>query len=290
MVQRLVSSMRPTKYVSAAFCRHKMACPWKCMSYLTTSRAISWTNCKKGSFQMRSSVLFWNWQISSRATVPGQYFWVFMTFPAFKNSFLGVLPPTVGWSFFLASSTHPTQMAWPLQPSGPAVGLAMTEVTPTFLSCSAPAFCFSISLGSGGVPGAGNGGEMVMGVPGLWYILGPSSWPPSSSTLSFSSSPPPSYPLPYGVLSSSLPCWNLGRGRINQLKCIMVSRELCSIYFEFLISMMSLPRDLPSFFMFQVIYPFLSIFYRPSWQKSWGDTSELWRGKMRNLEGSWSQR
>ena len=50
MVQRLVSSISPTKYASADSCRHKMVCPWKCRSYLPTSRAISWTSCKKGSF------------------------------------------------------------------------------------------------------------------------------------------------------------------------------------------------------------------------------------------------
>ena len=60
MAQRLVSSMRPTKYASAASCRHIMALPWKHKSYLPTSRAISWTSHEKGSFLIRSSVLFWN--------------------------------------------------------------------------------------------------------------------------------------------------------------------------------------------------------------------------------------
>ena len=84
-----------------------MALPWKCKSYLPTSRAISWTNHKKGSFLMRSSVLFWNCQISQRATVPGQYFLVFLTFQAWRNSFWGALPPTVGWSFLLPGSSLP---------------------------------------------------------------------------------------------------------------------------------------------------------------------------------------
>ena len=56
---------------------------------------------------MRSSMLFWNQQISQRATVPSWYFWVFLTLPAFKNSFQGALPPMVGQSFFLASSSPP---------------------------------------------------------------------------------------------------------------------------------------------------------------------------------------
>ena len=105
MAQRLVSSMRPTKYASAASCRHIMALPWKCKSYVPTSRAISWTSCEKGSFLIRSSVLFWKCWISQRATVPGQYFLVFFTFPAWKNSFWGALPPMVGQSFLLTGSS-----------------------------------------------------------------------------------------------------------------------------------------------------------------------------------------
>ena len=107
MVQRLATSMRPTIYASAASCRHIMALPWKCKSYFPTSRAISWTNHEKGSFLMRSSVLFWNCWISRRATVPGQYFLVFLTFPAWRNSFQGAFPPTVGWSFLLTGSSLP---------------------------------------------------------------------------------------------------------------------------------------------------------------------------------------
>ena len=82
-----------------------MVLPWKCKSYLPTSRAISWTSHEKGSFLIRSSVLFWNCQISGRATVPGWYFLVFLTFPAWRNSFWGALPPTVGQSFLLTGSS-----------------------------------------------------------------------------------------------------------------------------------------------------------------------------------------
>ena len=61
---------------------------------------------------MRSSVLFWNCQISQRATVPGWYFLVFFTLPAWRNSFSGgfashsrlELPPD--WLL-------PTQSRWP---------------------------------------------------------------------------------------------------------------------------------------------------------------------------------
>ena len=107
MAQRLVSSMRPTTYASAATCRHMMVLPWKHKSYLPPFRAISWTNPEKGSFLIRSSVLFWNCQISQRATVPGQYFLVFLTFPAWRKSLQGVLPPTVGQSFLLTGFSLP---------------------------------------------------------------------------------------------------------------------------------------------------------------------------------------
>ena len=128
MVQRLVSSMRLTKYASAASCRHIMVLPWKCRSYLPTSRVISRTSHEKGSFLIRSLVLFWNCQISQRATVPGQYFLVFLTLPDWRNSFQGALPPMVGWSFLWTGSSL-KEMAQPLQPSGPTVRLAMMTVT-----------------------------------------------------------------------------------------------------------------------------------------------------------------
>ena len=105
MVQRLVSSMRLTKYASAASCRHIMALPWKCRLYLPTPRAISWTSHEKRSFLIRSSVLFWNCWISQRASVPGLYFLVFLTLPAQRNSFQGALPPTVGQSFLWTGSS-----------------------------------------------------------------------------------------------------------------------------------------------------------------------------------------
>ena len=105
MVQRLASSMRATKNASAASCKHIMVLPWKCRSVLPTAWAISWTSHEKGSFLMRSSVLFWNHQIYQRATVPGQYLLVFFTFPPLRNSFQGALPPMVGQSFLLAGSS-----------------------------------------------------------------------------------------------------------------------------------------------------------------------------------------
>ena len=146
MVQRLASSMRPTIYASAASCRHIIALPWKCKSYLPTSRAILWTNHEKGSFQMRSSVLFWNCQISQRVSVPGQYFLVFLTLPAWRNSFQDALPPTLGWSFLQTGSSSPSL-------DGPASAAiwANCQVSndegdlPTHSSCSASAIHFMMS-------------------------------------------------------------------------------------------------------------------------------------------------
>ena len=129
MVQMLAYSMRLTIYASAASCRHIMVLPWKCKWYLPTSRAISQTNCKKRSFLMRTSVLFWNCQISWRATVPGWYFLVFFTLPAWRNSFWGLcLPQYVRASSWLAPP-YPKQMAQPLQPSEPTVRLVTMTVS-----------------------------------------------------------------------------------------------------------------------------------------------------------------
>ena len=108
--QRLVSSMRLTKYASVASCRHIMVLPWKHRLYMPTARAVSWTSHEKGSFLIRSLVLFWNHQISQRATVPGQYFLVFLTLPAWRNSFWGALPPMVGWIFLWTGSSPPSRL------------------------------------------------------------------------------------------------------------------------------------------------------------------------------------
>ena len=108
MVQWVASSMRETKNASAASCKHIMALPWKHRSVSSTAWAMSQTSCEKGSFLMRSSVLFWNCWISQRATVPGWYFLIFFTFPALRNSIWGALPPTVGQSFPSAGSSPET--------------------------------------------------------------------------------------------------------------------------------------------------------------------------------------
>ena len=76
MAHRLASSKRDTKNASAASCRHMMVLPWKCMSLLPTSWAISRTSHENGSFWIRSSVLFWyrwiSWQGNcARLVLPG---------------------------------------------------------------------------------------------------------------------------------------------------------------------------------------------------------------------------
>ena len=50
---------------------------------------------------MRSSVLFWYWQILWRATIPSQYLWGFLTWPFFRNSLWG--PSLLLWAFLLMS-------------------------------------------------------------------------------------------------------------------------------------------------------------------------------------------
>ena len=156
IVHKLVFSRSPTKYDSAASCRVKMAHTCKHMSLCPTSRAISWTKHKKGSLQIRRLVLFWNWQISQRATVPSQYLWGFFTFPAYRNSFWGALPPTVSWSFLLAGSCLPDA-------DGPAstaiwancwVGNDSGNI-PTSSNFSASTFLLSLLPGIGGASPSG---------------------------------------------------------------------------------------------------------------------------------------
>ena len=107
MAQSFASSISLTKYAPIASCRHKMAHAWKCRSYLPTYGAISQTSHEKVLLWMRSSMLFWNWGISQRATVPGWCFWGFFNNAAHKNSFQGALAPMVGWSFLQAGSSPP---------------------------------------------------------------------------------------------------------------------------------------------------------------------------------------
>ena len=101
IAHRLVSSKSPTRYASAASWSAATAELWNRRSVLK-SWAISRTRRWKGSFRIRSSVLFWYFRISLRATVPGLNLWGFFTPPvagadflaAFvANCFLGALPP-----------------------------------------------------------------------------------------------------------------------------------------------------------------------------------------------------
>ena len=161
MVHRWASSRSPTKYTSAASCRVKMACTWKHMSVCPTSRAISWTKYKKGSLQIRRSILFWNQQISQTATVPGWYLQGFFTFLTWRNSFQRALPPTVSQSFLLAGSCPPSLHSHLSQ----LLGWQMTLATsPNF---SASSTLLSNSPWIGGVSTSDTGGSASAGGPCL---------------------------------------------------------------------------------------------------------------------------
>ena len=75
------------------------------MSYFPTSWTILQTRHEKGSLHKRCSVLFWNQQMSWRATTPGQYLWGLLNSPALRNSFMGALHPTISQNFFWAGSS-----------------------------------------------------------------------------------------------------------------------------------------------------------------------------------------
>ena len=120
-------------------------------------------------------MLFWNWQISPRATVPSQYFWVFFNGAAYKNSFWGgALPPTVGQSFLQTGSSPPN-----------IDGLASAAIwtncwvgddcgdLPTSSSHSTSAILLMISSGPRGVSCASNGWCTSTGVPDPLYALPP---------------------------------------------------------------------------------------------------------------------
>ena len=165
MAQRFVSSMRPTIYASVASCMHIIAHPWKCISSLPTSRTISWTSCENRSFQIRSSVLFWNCHISQRATFPGWYFLGFFTWPACKNSFWGAVPPMVGWSLLWAGSSPP-DLDGPVSAAIWATHWVCNDNgnLPTPSSYSASAILLSISSAPAGASWGGAGGALAMGV------------------------------------------------------------------------------------------------------------------------------
>ena len=113
---------------------------------------------------MRRLVIFWNWQILWGGAVPSWYLWGFFTFPTFRNSFWGALPPMVGQSFLLASSSLPNI-------DGPAstaiwanyqVGDDSSDL-PTSSNFSVSTFLLSISPGVGRASTSCNGGSASAG-------------------------------------------------------------------------------------------------------------------------------
>ena len=120
---------------------------WKCRSHFPTSWSILWTRHEKGCLCMRSSVPFWNCQISWRTTVLGWYFWDLLSMPAFKNSFVGpCLPLSAEVSFWLA----PPLLAPRVLTPQPSVSLRTILVVSASLliSLPTPSFCSSC-LGKG---------------------------------------------------------------------------------------------------------------------------------------------
>ena len=86
------------------------ACTWKYMLYFPTSWANSQTRCKKGSLHMRNSVLFWNWQISHRATIPGQYLRGLFNLPSPQKLLSGGLASHYQPEFLLGWVLPPTDI------------------------------------------------------------------------------------------------------------------------------------------------------------------------------------
>ena len=100
--------MRLTTYASTASCRHIMVLPWKCKSYLPTSRAFSWINHEKGSFLMRSSVLLWNCTGSLEEQLcQASISWSSLLYQPRGIPSRRALPPTVGQSFLLTGYSLP---------------------------------------------------------------------------------------------------------------------------------------------------------------------------------------
>ena len=206
IAQRLVSSRSPNKYASAASCMVRMACTWKCMLYLLTSRAISWTRFEKGSLHIRRSTLFWNCQISQRATVPSWYLQGFFTFPTLRSSFWGSFHPKVGQSFLLAGSSLPY-----IDGSASASIWANCQVgddssnLPTSPNFSVSSTLFSSSLWVGLL------GLLALGGPPVLGVLVPVFSPPSPSC------------LPHFMASHLFwPCWNLKKDQLIRSQSSLV--------------------------------------------------------------------
>ena len=145
--KRLASSMRPNQvYFCSLLQAYYSALPWKCKSNLPTSKAISQTSCEKGSFLIRSLVLFWNCQISqksncARPVLPGLF-----NFSSLEKFLLG------GFASHGQSELPPDWLLpwsrWPSlqQPSGPTVGISNDNGDlPTSSSHLASSTCLSAS-------------------------------------------------------------------------------------------------------------------------------------------------
>ena len=131
-----------------------------------------------------------NCQISQRATVPVHYFLVFLTLPAWRNSFWGALPPIVAQTFLLADPSLPNVDGLASAPIWANCQVGNDEGDlPTPSSCPTSAILLIISFACGGTFSAGVGGAPATRAsspftPLLWLPLSVVSWfwHPSSPT------------------------------------------------------------------------------------------------------------
>ena len=72
IAQRLLSSNMLIRYASLASCKAMTTIPWNLIPIMNCW-PIFWTSLMNGSFLISSSVLFWYFHISCKASVPGRY-------------------------------------------------------------------------------------------------------------------------------------------------------------------------------------------------------------------------
>ena len=93
IAQRLLSSNKLIRYASLASCKAMTAVPWNLIPVMNCW-PISWTSLMNGSFLISSSLLFWYFLISHKASVPGQLSPLVLLLHLFLY---------LGWSFWPSS-------------------------------------------------------------------------------------------------------------------------------------------------------------------------------------------
>ena len=110
IAQRLLSLNKLIRYASLASCKAMTTVPWNLIP-LMNCWPISWTSLMNGSFLISSSMLFWYFLISHKASVPGQYLLlcfssVFFSLGPLTFICIGVLAlffSTFGWGLLLST-------------------------------------------------------------------------------------------------------------------------------------------------------------------------------------------